>query len=167
MTPTRWLITAFWAVVILLTLKYVYTGLTSAPPPVVPEQHWYPPPMPGSPLPASPQADVRLIHYVPHVTPGAGSFTADVTIQNFGQKNATGIQVRIQPYVGNSDSPSAPGPDEMPTGGDAVTAVFQWLSFPDLAAGATETQTVTLPMRSDADPAAAFKPQVVFQSVKP
>jgi hypothetical protein len=167
MTPTRWIITAFWAVVILLTLKYVFTDVTAVAPPTAPEQHWYPPPLPGSPLPASAQADVRLIHYVPQVTPGAGSFTADVTIQNFGQKKATGIQVRIQPYVGTADSTAAPGPDEMPTGGDSVTAVFQWLDFPDLAPGATEMQTVTLPMRSDATPAEEFKPQVIFQTAKP
>jgi hypothetical protein len=167
MTPTRWLIVGFWAVIILLAAKYVIGGILTPPPVTAPPKEWLPLPAPGTPLPAAPVADVRLTHYVPKVTSGAMSFSVDVTIQNFGTKKANDIQVRIQPYVGNTSSQSAPGPDEIPNqpGGDPVTNVYQWLDFPDLAAGATETQTVTLPMRSDADPADSFKPQVVFQTV--
>ena len=171
MTPTRWLITAFWAVMLLLAAKYFFAGiLAPVPPPPPPEKHWFAPGMPGStPAPTASVADVRLTHYVPKVAPGGMSFTADVTIQNFGQKKATGIQVRIQPYVGTGGSSSTPGPDEIPvySGGDPMANVFQWLDFPDLAAGATETQSLTMPMRSDADPAESFKPQVVFQTANP
>jgi hypothetical protein len=168
MTPTRWLIVGFWAVIILLAAKWMISGILAPPPPApAPPKEWLPLPTPGTPLPAAPQADVRLTHYVPKVTPGSMSFTVDVTIQNFGQKKATGIQVRIQPYVGNTNSKTAPGPDEIPIqpGGDPMANVSQWLDFPDLDAGATETQSVTLPMRSDADPAESFKPQIVFQTV--
>jgi hypothetical protein len=170
MTPTRWLITGFWIVILVLGVKafYDFNSKVSATP-AVPEQHWFPPGMPGSEPAAKPNvADVRLIHYVPHVAPGAMSFTADVVVQNFGMKKATGIQVRVQPYVGNTEnSKTAPGPDEIPnlSGGDPMVNVFQWVDFPDLAPGATSTQTITLSRRSDADPAQSFKPQVVFQTV--
>ena len=169
MTPTRWLIVAFWAVVILIAAKYAFVAILTPPPPPVAEQHWFPPPLPGSAPTASPDADVRLIHYVPKVQPDATSFTADVTVKNFGQKKATGIEVRVQPYVGTADDKKAPGPDEMPNqpGGDPMANVFQWVEFPDVGPGETATQTITLPMRSDAVPAEEFKPQVVFQTVKP
>jgi hypothetical protein len=168
MTPTRWLIVAFWAVVILIGLKYLFTAVMTPPPPVVPEQHWFAPPLSGGAPAPTTDADVRLTHYVPKIVPGAASFTAEVTIQNFGGKKATSIEVRIQPYVGNYDDKKAPGPDEMPNqpGGDPMANVFQWLTFPDLDPGATESQPVTFPMRSDADPAESFIPKVVFQNAK-
>jgi hypothetical protein len=105
MTPTRWLIVAFWTGIILVGLFYMFQSVMTPPPPTVPEKHWFPPPMPGS-VPAAPSADadVRLIHYVAHITPGAMSFTSDVVVKNFGSKKATGIQVRVQPYVGNQNS---------------------------------------------------------------
>jgi hypothetical protein len=171
MTPTRWLIVAFWAVLFLVTAVYVFQGITVTTPPPPPEKHWFPPPLPGSTAPTSaPDADVRLIHYVPHIAPGATTFTADVIIKNFGQKKATAIQVRVQPYVGNRDTnPAQPGPDEIPAmpGGDPMANVVQWVDFPDLGPGETATQSITLTMRSDADPAQSFVPKVVFQTVKP
>jgi hypothetical protein len=170
MTPTRWLIAAFWTMIILVGAFYMFQSITAVAPPPVPEKHWFPPPMPGSAA-ASPNADVRLIHYVPHVAPGAMTFTVDVVIKNFGQKKATGVQVCIQPYVGNKDTnPAQPGPDEIPAqpGGDPMANVTQWVNFSDIGPGETATQTITLPMRSDADPAeVVFKPKVTFQTVNP
>jgi hypothetical protein len=171
MTPTRWLIVAFWTGIILVGLFYMFQSVMTPPPPTVPEKHWFPPPMPGS-VPAAPSADadVRLIHYVAHITPGAMSFTSDVVVKNFGSKKATGIQVRVQPYVGNQNSnPSQPGPDEIPaqSGGDPLANVVQWVDFADLGPGETATQSITLPMRSDADPAQTCVGKVVFQTANP
>ena len=46
--------------------------------------------------------------------------------------------------------------------------VTQWVNFSDIGPGETATQTITLPMRSDADPAeVVFKPKVTFQTVNP
>jgi hypothetical protein len=99
------------------------------------------------------------------------TFTVDVVIKNFGQTKATGVQVCIQPYVGNKDTdPAQPGPDEIPAqpGGDPMANVTQWVNFSDIGPGETATQTITLPMRSDADPAeVVFKPKVTFQTVNP
>jgi hypothetical protein len=172
MTPTRWLIVAFWTGIILIGAFYMFQSVMTPPPPPVPEKHWFPPPLPGSTAPtASANADVRLTHYILHLQPGAMSFTADVVIQNFGQKKATGIEVSVQPYVGNRDTnPKQPGPDEIPAqaGGDPMANVLQSVDFADLGPGETATQTFTLPVRSDADPAqTALKPKVIFQTVNP
>jgi hypothetical protein len=171
MTPTRWLIAAFWIVIALVGVSYLFQSVTVAPAPTVTkvEKHWTPLPLPGAPT-VSPDADVRLIHYVPHLVPGAMTFTSDVVIKNFGSKKATAIQVLIQPYVGNKDSiPAQPGPDEIPAqpGGDPMANITQWVDFSDLGPGETATNSVTFPMRSDADPAQAFKPKVTFQTVNP
>jgi hypothetical protein len=169
MTPTRWLIAAFWTIILCIGVSYMFQSVTAPVPPPPVARHWMPPPLPGAPV-ASQDADVRLIHYVPHIVPGAMTFTCDVVVKNFGKKKATEVQVRIQPYVGNKDTnPAQPGPDEIPAqpGGDPMANITQWVSFSDLGPGETATQSLTFPMRSDADPAQAFKPQVTFQTVNP
>jgi hypothetical protein len=157
MTPTRWLIVAFWVGIIAVGAFYAFQSINAPPPPIVPEKHWFPPPLPGSvpPVPSA-NADVRLIRYVMKQPPNTSAFTVDVTVQNVGQKKATAVQVKIQPYVGTMDTNKAqPGPDEIPAqpGGDPMVNSAQWVAFGDLAAGQTATQTLTFPMRGDAAPA--------------
>ncbi len=150
---------------------YMFDYSVQPAPPAPPEQHWMPPPLPGSTAaPArSPDADVRLIHYVTHVTPGSLEFSVDVILQNVGSKKATGVQVVVHPYVGNiSTSKTQQGPDEIPSfpNGDPMAHVVQNLNYPDLDPDQTSTQSFTLPMRSDADPADSDdKAQVIFQTV--
>jgi hypothetical protein len=157
MTPTRWLIVAFWAVMLLVGAFYAFQSITAPAPPIVPEKHWFAPPLPGSlpPVPSA-SADVKLLHYIMKRVPNSSTFTVDVTVQNVGQKKATGVQVKIQPYIGTMDTNKAqPGPDEIPAqpGGDPMVNTAQWVAFGDLPAGQTATQTLTFSMRSDADPA--------------
>lgn len=170
MTPTRKLIVGFWVALLLIGAWKFYGynhTMTSTPP--APEKHWFLP-APGSAPAKAPVADVRMTRYARRISSSGTFFTADVTVQNFGQRKATGVQARVQPYVGNrGTNPAAPGPAGIPSfpNGDPMTNIYQWVSFPDLAPGATATQTITLPMRSDADPAQSFKPHVIFQTVNP
>ena len=169
MTTTRWLIVAFWAVMFLIGAFYVVESVMKPPPPPVPEKHWFPPPLPGSvPSAASANADVRLAAYVLKPVPNSSTFTVDVTVKNVGQKKATGVQVKVQPYVGTMDTNKAePGPDEIPDqpGGDPMATVVQWVTFPDLPPGQTSTQTLTFSMRGDATPAQSQPhAQVQFQT---
>ncbi len=167
MTPTRWAIAAFWTILIVMGGYYAVYYAMLPPPPQPPEPHWFPP-APGTPAPPAPNAEVKLMHYVEHTTPGSAEFSVDVTVQNVGGKKATAVQVTVHPYVGNTDvDKSQNGPDEIPNqmGGDPMRLVVQNLSYPDLDPGQSATQSFTLPMRSDADAAQRDdKAQVVFQT---
>lgn len=171
MTPTRWAIAAFWTILIVVGAYYaIYYALLPAPPPP-PEQHFFPPALPGGTAAApSPEAQVKLTHYVAHITPGSAEFSVDVTVQNVGGKKAAGVQVTVHPYVGSMDADKTQyGPDEIPNhmGGDSMKNVVQNLGFPDLNPGQSATQSFTLPMRPDADPAQRDDtPQIVFESAK-
>jgi hypothetical protein len=172
MTPTRWAIVTFWVLVVLAGAYYALDySMVPAPPPA-PEQHWFPPPLPGSqPPPRPPDADVKLTHYVAHITPGAPTFSVDETVENQGSKKATGVEVVVHPYIGNQDTNKKEyGPDEIPgqQGGDPMANVVQSLGYPDLDPGQTATQSFTLPMRTDADPSQRDdKPQIIFQTANP
>ena len=149
----------------------IHYAMLPAPPPPPPQQQGLLPPLPGAAAPAavSPNAEVKLSHYVTHITPGALEFSVDVTLQNVGSKNATGVQVMVHPYVGNQDTnKSQMGPDEIPgqQGGDPMRNVVQNLDYPDIDPGQTATQSFTLPVRSDADPAEHdANLQVIFVTV--
>ena len=60
MTPTRWLIVAFWTVMIMVAGAYVIQVVLAPPPPKIPERHWFPPPLPSSTPVPSADADVRM-----------------------------------------------------------------------------------------------------------
>jgi hypothetical protein len=171
MTPTRWAIAAFWTILIVVGAYYaIYYALLPAPPPP-PEQHFLPPSFPGSTAAAPPaEAQVKLTHYVAHITPGSAEFSVDVTVKNIGGKKAAGVQVTVHPYLGTMDTDKTQnGPDENANqmGGDPMRNVLQNLSFPDLDPGQSATQTFTLPLRSDAQPAERDDTaQIVFESAK-
>jgi hypothetical protein len=171
MTPTRWAIAAFWIFMAVLGVYYaVHDVMLPAPPPPPPPQQGLLPALPGpaAPAAAAPNAEVKLTHYATHITPGALEFSVDVTLQNVGSKKATGVQVMVHPYVGNQDTnKSQMGPDEIPgqQGGDPLHNVVQNLDYPDIDPGQTATQSFTLPVRSDADPAQRDdSAQVIFQT---
>jgi hypothetical protein len=169
MTPTRWLIVAFWVFVLLMGAKsfYDYNSHLDHEEAAQSEKHYFPPSlMPGAPAAPSTDADVRQIRYTPKENDMTSQFTAEVVIKNFGQKKATNIQVRIQPYIGTVDNSGQPGPDEIlgPNSVDPTANVFRWVEFPDLGPGETASQTLTFPMRSDAAPRGHFDPKITFQT---
>jgi hypothetical protein len=169
MTPTRWAITAFWTILIVVGAYYaIYYAMLPVPPPP-PEEHFFPA-APDAPPPPVADADVRMTHYVAHITPGSATFSVDVTVQNMGAKKATAVQVTVHPYVGSVDvDKSQNGPDEIPNqmGGDPMRFVVQNLGYADLDPGQSATQSFTLPMRSDADAAQRDdKAQAVFETAK-
>lgn len=168
----RWLIVAFWAFVIIMCGKsfYDYNSSLDKQATAQVEQHAFAPPLPGAQPPAAPSqnADVRQVSYIPTETPMSSQFTAMLTIKNFGGKTATNIQVRVQPYITSVDSSKQVGPDEIlnPSTTDQMANVFQWVEFPDLAPGQTATQTLTFPLRPDAEPRTRFEPKITFDTVK-
>ena len=168
MTTTRWIITAFWAVMILVGLTYAIESILAPPPPVAPEKHWFPAPLPSSTTTTSAGADVRMTHYI-ESNAGISLFNVAVTLKNFGQKKATGVQIKIFPYtIGRDMDPNVHGPDEMPVThgqGDILQTASQDITFPDIAPGDSSTQTVSLPMRSDGDPSDSQpKPEIQFST---
>jgi len=169
MTKTRWAIVAFWVAMMLLGVYSIFDYTAKPAPPPVPEKHWFPPPLPGSvPAQRPPDALVKLTHYIAHIKPGASTFSVDVIVQNLGSKKATDIAVVVHPYIGTRDTDkNAIGPDEIPQQhyGDPLANVTQTLNYPDLKPNETGTQSFTLPVRFDADPAQRDdKAQVVFQT---
>ena len=170
MTTTRWMIAAFWAVMIVIGLTYAVESILAPPPKVVPEKHWFPAPLPSANAASSASADVRMTHYI-ESSAGISTFNVEVTLKNFGRKKATGVQIKIFPYTVGSDTnvePHVHGPDEMPLThgqGDILQTAFQYITFPDIAPGDSSTQTVSLPNRSDADPSDSQpKPEIQFSN---
>jgi hypothetical protein len=172
MTPTRWFIAIFWVVVIVMCAKsfYDYNTRLDHEEKVQEEKHWFPPPLPSAaPQTQSPDADVRQVSYVVgDENPHGATFTTNLTIKNFGLKKATDIQVRVLPYVSNTDSKTQPGPDEVlnPNAVDQMANNFQWIEFADLGPGESATKTLTFPVRTDADPRTRFEPKILFGTAK-
>jgi hypothetical protein len=169
MTPTRWLIVAFWVVVLGMCAKGVYdynNQLDNTP--KAPERHWFPAPLPSNIPPQSENADVRLVRYVVHEAPQATSFTVDLVLENYGKKKAVGIQVRLLPYHGIDATSKEQGPDEVanPHAADSMATSYQWTDFQDLNPGETGTKTLTFPERSDAEPRVSYQPQITFETSK-
>jgi len=175
----QWFYTAFWVFIIGMILWQFYdynSGLDHAIAVAGPkQQHFYflngqtntasldAPPKPDG-------ADVKQVGctYTDNV-PYHGSFTAHVSLKNYGNMKAIGVQVQVTPYRGtmvgleNDNSPATALPDS-----DPIAQINQWVSFPDLAPGETVTK--------DAVFGAAQKgytqgdnanPQVLFQTEKP
>jgi hypothetical protein len=172
MTPTRWLIAAFWVFVLAMCGKsfYDYNKHLDSVETAQEEKHYFPPPLPGNAPAATPStdADVRQVTYSPKETQGASQFTAELVIKNFGQKKATNIQVRVQPYVRSTDTSSQVGPDEIlnPNTVDTMAGYYVYEEFPDLGPGESASKTLTFPVRTDAAPRGHFEPNITFETVK-
>jgi hypothetical protein len=102
-------------------------------------------------VPAGPRVE-QTGFQVEDNTPTNGAFTCHVTLKNTGKSKAIDVQVCVRPYrgsdAGNEDSGpnvSAPIPDD-----DPRAQVNQWVSFPDLDAGASSTQSVVFTKEKDA-----------------
>jgi hypothetical protein len=172
MTPMRWLIAAFWVFVIVMCAKsfYDYNSRLEHEETAQEEKHYFAPGMVPTPAPppAAAAPDVRMTGWYPHEDPQAAQFTAKLVVKNFGQKKATNIQVRIQPYVTSADSSSQVGPDEVlnPTTVDTMATYYQWIEFPDLGPGESYTNELTFPARPDAQPREHFDAKINFDTPK-
>lgn len=152
MSWTRRFIWAFWIFVITMLLWefYQYNQKLSVPDAQHPTDGHYFFYQPKATAPGAPPApavsdgpDVEQTAFsVRDNTPGTGSITCYVTLTNRGKAKAVNIQVNVRPYYGSTmgdednGGGSTPVPENSPPG-----LLQQWISFPDLAPGASDTET--------------------------
>ena len=94
-------------------------------------------------IPAGPRV-VQTAFHIDDNTPTDGAFTCHVTLTNTGKAKAIDVQVCVRPYRGGTSGTddsgpnvSAPIPDD-----DPRAQINQWVSFPDLDAGESSTQSI-------------------------
>src|ERR1700761_3875921 len=151
MTRTRKLIIGFWVVIILLLLWQFHDynqGLEKKGHEEVQQQHFF-----FVPTNAGPQAPPKPVHegaYVEQIaynvqreTPGAGSFTCNMTLKNTGTSLATSVQGAIYPFRGTrlGDPDNGHSDSKVISDTDARSNIVQWVNFPDLAPGQSETES--------------------------
>jgi hypothetical protein len=174
MTTTRWLILLFWVVVFGMLLKQCHDtdmarqqAVQSHPA----QTHFFftpPPPPPAAPPPPSQGADVHQIKFeVQENTPGPGSFTCLVTVQNLGRARAKNVQVRVNPYYGgHKDDEGGRINDTRLSANDPAFQVGTWVGFPDLDPGETSTRSATFLAEPHVEPGYNSQPQVTFETVQ-
>jgi hypothetical protein len=98
--------------------------------------------------------------------PGTGSITCHVTATNKGLAKATGVEISVHPYrgtrLGDEDvgrSPLTNLPDS-----DPRAQLNQWVPFPDLDPGESNTQSVVFISQSGVTPGGNPKPDILFQA---
>jgi len=76
--------------------------------------------------------------------PNDSSFTCHVTLKNSGKTKAINVQVCVRPYRGGISGTDDSGPNvSAPIADDNPLAqINQWVSFPDIDAGASRTESV-------------------------
>ncbi len=116
--------------------------------------------------------DVQQVAY--HVDmnqPGPGSFTCHVTLKNLGTVKAVDLQVLVRPYYGSSrgdpDNPNIKVPSGPIPDSDPLAQLGQSVSFPDLAPGESNTQSVTFIRQGSINPGVNANPQISFLADKP
>jgi hypothetical protein len=149
MTPLRKLIYAFWIFVVIMLLWQFYTynaGLRQQAIDHPTQEHFYfyntnSTTAAAAPAPAQVNgADVQQVRYtVEEGVGGTGNMTCHVTLKNMGNARATGIQIMVRPFRGASNYDEDVGKsDSTPLSDDDPISKFgQWISFPDLAPGAS------------------------------
>jgi hypothetical protein len=101
--------------------------------------------------------------------PNDASFTCHVTLKNSGKTKAINVQVCVRPYRGGISGTDDAGPNvSAPISDDNPLAqINQWVSFPDIDAGATSTQTVVFMKEHGASNYGNNpKAEIVFQTEK-
>jgi hypothetical protein len=190
MTRTTKLIIAFWVFIVCMLIWQFYDynkGLDQAAIDHPEQTHFYffhTNAAPVAPTPAQVNgADVQQTHYaIENNVPANGNFTIHVTLKNVGNAKALGVQVHVRPYrgmrlgdedVGNSTLRILPDDDPLSQYGE-------WVPFPDLAPGESNTQSViflshqgatpVVPGSSDmgipGQPMEVIKPEITFATVK-
>ena len=176
MTPTRKLIIAFWVFIVGMLLWQFYDydqGFKQAAIDHPQQEHfWFTNSVaaPAAPTQAHRDgADVRQTGFsVTDNAPGAGSFTCHVTLKNEGNAKAVGIQVSVRPYRGITRGDEDVGHTDMSilSDDDPISQFGQWVSFPDLAPGESNTQDVIFIGRTDVRPGTNPNPEIQFQTEK-
>ena|ERR1700683_1529317 len=177
MTPVRKLIFAFWIFVVIMLLWQFYSyneGLRQQAIDHPTQEHFFfyntNTAAPAAPVQAqSKGADVQQVRYtVEENTPSTGSMTCHVTLKNMGNAKATGIQIFVRPFRGASNYNEDVGrSDAKPISDDDPISQFgQWISFPDLAPGESNTQDVSFFSRHFIIQGKNPNPQILFQSEK-
>jgi hypothetical protein len=158
---TKW-IAAFWVIVIGLLLWQFYSydkGLDQDAIDHPQQTHFFffksnSPPV--APIPVQKNGpDVQQVGYrVAENVPANGNFTVYVTLKNLGNAKAAGVQVHVRPYrgmrLGNEDvgnSPLSILPED-----DPLSQYGEWVYFPDLAPGESNTQSVSFLSKVGATP---------------
>jgi hypothetical protein len=102
--------------------------------------------------------------------PGTGSFTCNVTATNNGQAKAKNVQIKVRPYRGVRTDDDDDGPNTVTittlSDNDPQAQINQWVSFPDLAPGESNTQSVVFLASGNYSPGKNPKPEVVFETDK-
>jgi hypothetical protein len=176
-TTTRKLIIAFWVIVgsMLIWQLYSYNQGMNQAEAAHPTQTQFiflhTNAAPASPVVVrSNKADVEQTRFVVQPeTPSAGSFTCLVTLKNVGLAKATDVQICVRPFRGASNfdedvghqASTGPIPDD-----DPISQFNDWLSFPDLAPGESDTRPIEFTDRTDYRPGANPKPQIIFKTEK-
>lgn len=108
-------------------------------------------------------ADVRQVKYTAeNNTPYTGSFTVHITLKNFGDTKAMGVQIAVRPYRGGmtinrGEEDTTPLNESNP-----LSDFSQWVNFPDLAPGESSTQTAIFADRESIEPGPNKDPKIVF-----
>jgi hypothetical protein len=181
MTTTQKLIVAFWVIILLTAAWQFYTYNEKLSQPTAAAQapqhfYFYPPgsrapdqPPPAGPT-AKPGADVRQTAYSVDLNkPTAGFMTCHVTLKNFGLSKALNIQVKVRPYRGatNEDGEASFQPKvyTLPDD-DPISQIGDYVSFPDLAPGESETRDVQFAIHTEVNPGTNPNPDIIFETDK-
>jgi len=173
----RWLIVTFWIFVggMLLWQFYSYNQGVAQDAVTNPQQvhfYFYNTNTTQATAPAAPAhdgANVQQSAYsVADNTPGAGSFTAHVTLKNVGNAKATAIEIWVRPYRGVSLGDEDVGNTNIqPIDDNSPLAQYgEWVNFPDLAPGESATQTPVFTTKAGIPFGTNITPQIVFKSEK-
>jgi hypothetical protein len=176
MTPTRWLIVVFWLFIAGMLYREFHQSEVDRKVRIAehPQQeHFFFTPLPGhaTPPPASvsPAGGVQQTSFqVQPNTPGPGNFTCLVTVKNVGSVKAENVQVHVLPYkggyTGDSDIPDRTfGPI---TDTSSLGQYGDWVAFPDLAPGESETRSAVFIDHPNANPGTNPKPEIIFETPK-
>jgi hypothetical protein len=175
MTPTRWVIVFFWIFVGAMIIKSILDSEAAHHQAAIdhPQQKQFfftPPPGKVAPAAVNPNADVRQIGYtIQDNTPGAGSFTYQVTLKNVGSRKATAIQIHVRPFRGaiNGDEDVGHATALKPLqDSDPMSQYGSWITFPDLAPGESSTQSAIFMDRPNLLPGKNPNPEITFETVK-
>ena len=108
--------------------------------------------------------------------PNQGNFIYLVTLKNVGNAKAVGVQVLARPFAGISTGNDDGGDSTLihrPGGGGAAALnsnpmadYGQWISFPDLAPGQSDTENAIFLEQGGMNPGGNPAPQILFKSEK-
>jgi len=127
--------------------------------------------------------DVQQVGYsIEGSTPSDGNFTIHATLKNVGKTKAVAVQLHVRPYRGMrlGDEDVGNSPLRILPEDDPLSQYGTWVSFPDLAPGESNTQSVifldhqgatpVVPGKSDlgvpGQPMEKLTPEIIFDTAK-